>query len=419
MLSFLRRLSWRSLGLLILLLFAVCGRLSTRALEQFEALHNSSEAIRHTTDQTLHGINIKGTWGYGYADWPQYPKGCNHPLIRDAGRRILGYLDAYRANGDTTYRNRAKDALDYLLREKQRWGDAQTDSSEFFYYWANDTTNSTGCAEKSNSYPTAIASVALVEGYRVFPDSAHYIAAAESTTVYQIASCKHLWPKWKNANYLGFQAWHLSTLYVERDSSKYLDEAIDRCLLIKDQQTVKDGSGFWRGDKTQVWYHGITLRGLITTWAIVPTSQDSITLHDSTRITYADARDSIKVAVERGITNLLARKKESGFLQVRCDPISGQPAAGDALPDPHALHALILAKEYGCHSSTQRRAISRLISRIVRRITETNIEYTIPSRYGHKDQKKIGKSDTAEYMMALGAYLRRHPPRFGCCGTLN
>ncbi|MBI4531739.1 MAG: hypothetical protein HY709_09450, partial [Candidatus Latescibacteria bacterium] len=106
---------------MFIIVFSASDGWSATPLDTFRAFHDSSETIRHATDVYRDGINVKGAWGNGYADWPQ--EGCHHPLIRDAGRRILGYLAVYQATGDTAYQNRADDALHYLLREQVCDGD--------------------------------------------------------------------------------------------------------------------------------------------------------------------------------------------------------------------------------------------------------------------------------------------------------
>ena len=50
-------------------------------IQSFESLHRQSEKI----------YNGDGSWGDGY--------GNAHPLIRDTGWPVLGYIDAYRVTG--------------------------------------------------------------------------------------------------------------------------------------------------------------------------------------------------------------------------------------------------------------------------------------------------------------------------------
>jgi hypothetical protein len=135
-----------------------------------------------------------------------------------------------------------------------------------------------------------------------------------------------------------------------------------------------------------------------------------MTLHDGLQISYQTAKDSIKKAVERGLSNLLVREKveaDTGLVYSRCDTITGQPLTHSAVrPDAFALHALILAKHSGCSASTQQAdSIGVLIGRVVKRIAVTAIQYTPLTQYGYDGSTSIGQSDTGEFMMALGASI--------------
>ncbi len=120
----------------------------------------------------------EGSWGRGYYTffveyhpestiskyntWYNGKWGC-YPLIRDVGRRIIGYVNAMKnTHYPTDYENlgvKVKDGIEYLLSE-------QSNNGGFNWYPFRESFTGTENSDvEENVYPTSIALRALCEGY--------------------------------------------------------------------------------------------------------------------------------------------------------------------------------------------------------------------------------------------------------------
>lgn len=261
--------------------------LQTQVSKAFQAAHEISEALY------LGG----GIWA-GEAPIP---------LIRFTSRRVIGYACAYRVLANPVYLTRAREGLEYLLRE-------QKPSGTFVWYY-----RSTRGIDNQNDglYETAIAGCALVEGYRLLGD-VRYLLASEKAARWVMAC-----PISPNTNYNMFAVWHLAALYRETQKSDYLEAAVYR---------TKEGgipgqfaSGGWPGHNSWSWYHGIIVRGMAELYNV-------LSVDHPFRI---ELQPSLMTAINR-----LIREQD----------ITGHIPANPGIADDHhrmshPLHGLLLARE--------------------------------------------------------------------------
>lgn len=230
-----------------------------------------------------------------------------HPLVRHSGYYGRGYMHAHRCTGDSLYKTRFDNAMDYLVS-----GDAQQPSGGFIYWYKRpgkttpDTDDLNG--NRENIYDSSIAVRALVEGYW------YKIQLNESNLEKYLQSVKKgsdwlVSQDYRSvaANFVGFAAWALAGAYKVTGEERYLNKAIELCeWLISHQSTDEDWSGVWRtgrGDAvpgtvlfvehdTQIAYHFIILRGLVETLSATP---------DERKPFKNNMRNSIKRAVNHVI----------------------------------------------------------------------------------------------------------------------
>ncbi|MCD6170554.1 MAG: hypothetical protein J7J76_08415 [Candidatus Latescibacteria bacterium] len=180
-------------------------------------------------------------WYNGNGDWESYQdmgynniSDGNEPLFRSTARRVLAYIQTYHVTGNTTYRDLAQEALDYFVAGQDP-ADGRFDVRGSFGECVK------GISDRTDAYATALASRALVEGYREFTDPT-YLAAAEDAAnwhlnatmqgIYSDPNSAHRYgppleaaADFDNANFVAFAAWHMASVYEVTDSTKYIDGA--------------------------------------------------------------------------------------------------------------------------------------------------------------------------------------------------
>jgi len=221
--------------------------------KEFQRYHKKSEKIR----------NADGSWGKGYGDLVKPP--IHHPLIRDTARRVIGYIDAYLATGEEIYKQRAKEGLEYLLKEQQPDG-------QFIWWYGDPKKGRLGGG--ASLYVTGIPTVAFLKGYKLFKDK-RYLAAANKACDYLCTVSND-----SNANYNLFASWALATNYKITGKKSYLKRAIEFALyaINKKGSGYQLPSGGWSDSHNQaIWYHGIILRGLATLLAAMPKDEPNYT----------------------------------------------------------------------------------------------------------------------------------------------
>ncbi len=246
---------------------------SKELAQEFERYHQQSEKLR----------NADGSWGSGYGKAVKPP--VFHPLVRDMARRILAYIDAYQVTQKAIYRQRAKEGLDYLLKEQQPDG-------QFIWWYGDPVKGRKGGG--ASLYVTAIPTAALVEGYKLTKDP-RYLAAANKAAEHMCGV-----PNVRNANYNLFATWGLAANYEVTKNDRYLQRSTEFALhAIKGQLP----SGMWSDSHNQkVWYHGIILRGLVKLLSVMPDDHP--------------ARPKIRQATYRTLNQLRLRQTPDGRMHI-------------------------------------------------------------------------------------------------------
>lgn len=215
----------------------------------FEMLHERIE----------HYYNKDGSWGDGTqseSDQVFKPKlkitKTSHPLIRDSAHCALGYLGAHKVSPSTLYERRAREGLDWLLKEQERDG-----HFKMYTRKKEGQSNHNGCL-----YVTGIAGCALIKGYEVFKDS-RYLESSKAA-----ADWEKNWAIVSNVNFNAFPVWHLAEHYRLTGKEEYLEAAIKKTKIgIISSQTL---SGGWVGHNSWSWYHGINLRAYAALYRVLP-----------------------------------------------------------------------------------------------------------------------------------------------------
>ena len=249
---------------------------------EFKRAHQRSEKIR----------NSDGSWSKGYGD--RFDPPVYHPLARDTARRVLGYIDAHLVTGEAIYRQRAKEGLEYLLKEQQPDGQ---------FIWWREPKGRTGGG--SSLYVTAIPAAAFVEGYKLFKDK-RYLEAANKACDYicTVPIERGIPPRVftdTNANYNLFASWALAANYEVTKNDFYLDRAQSFAWSVTYKQLP---SGMWSDEHNQeVGYQEIIVRGLATLLSVMPEDDPH--------------RYNIEKATYRALNHLRLRQKPDGSIIFR------------------------------------------------------------------------------------------------------
>ncbi len=184
-------------------------------IEAFQKFHDDMEKY-YNDDKSEDDL---GSWG-------------ENPMIRCSANMAMGYIHASKKISDPVFLDRARAALEWLLRKQLLDG-----------------------SFNNALYPSGIAGAALIDGYREFGE---YKYKSASNRI-----CD--WLKRKdassNSNYNAFAIWALMSNYKETGEPKYLERAMyfADCML-----TGQLDSGMWADEHNQyIWYHGIITRALV------------------------------------------------------------------------------------------------------------------------------------------------------------
>lgn len=250
----------------------------------FKRAHQQSEKI----------YNGDGSWGKGYGDRVKPP--VYHPLVRHTARRVLGYIDAYLATGVAIYKQRAKEGLEYLLKEQQ---------SDGHFIWWHEPKPRVRVGEGTTLYVTAIPAAAFVEGYKLFKDKKYLEAANKACDYICTVSAErgahpHVFVN-TNAHCNLFASWALAVNYKVTRNEFYLDRAIHFAWTVIYRQLP---SGMLYGSHDEhVCYHGAILRGLAMLLSVMPKDDPH--------------RHKIKKATYRALNHLRARQRADGYMLLR------------------------------------------------------------------------------------------------------
>jgi hypothetical protein len=259
---------------------------AAKAREKFLLVHKIMESI----------YNGDGSWGKGYSDWvtPGYEKlqqsrkEFTHPLVRFTGNAVRAYLIADTVEPNEVFRKRAKEGLEWLLKEQQPGG---------VYRWYG---SKEGTVDASSLQDTGIAGCALIAGYEAFKDD-RYLKASEKAADWAAAQ-----PLSENANSNLFAAAHLVAHYRVTKERKYLDAAVEKALGTLASQT---GSGVWPDfHNQQIGYHSIITAALIDLLSVLPDEHPKKT--------------AVRKGAIRAVNHIIREQQKDGSL--RAHPFGGK-----------------------------------------------------------------------------------------------
>ena len=170
--------------------------------------------------------NGNGSWGLGYADWPNKPYNADHPLVRVVARHALGLLLLMEAGlADSSAVRRIRTALNWLMQR-------QTSEGAWPLYTVNR-----GVVSVASVYPTALAARALSRGHQLFDNPRYQLAATRA------AAWQEVRPATASALHHGLVLAQLLEHYRSLDHQLYLDRAVDLGMQIISSQQP---NGSWR-----------------------------------------------------------------------------------------------------------------------------------------------------------------------------
>jgi len=226
--------------------------------------------------------NGDGSWGKGYSTWSSLNRPeCRHPLVRWTGRPVLAYLIAHRVQPDALYLKRAKEGLEWLLKE-------QTPSGAYKWYWTPG-----GSVDGNSLYDTAIAGRALAAGHEQFKLKRYLDASAKA------ARWAMAMPVSGNANYNFFTVWHQAAHYRLTKDKAVLASAVDRAVRTLKNQLP---NGMWSDHHNQqINYHSIITRGLVELLSVMPPDHPQ--------------REAVRVGAMRAVNHVIAEQAADGSLR--------------------------------------------------------------------------------------------------------
>ncbi len=223
--------------------------------------------------------NGNGSWGLGYADWPNQPYDADHPLVRVVARHVLGLLLLIEENlADPNALRRARLALNWLTQRQTAEG-----------AWPLYTVNR-GVVSVFSVYPTALAGMALSRGYQVLENPRYKLAASRALDWQKVR------PESDSPFHRGLVLAQLLEHYRAVYQIDLLQRAVEQALIIIGSQ-LPNGSwsdpGPLHSDE-----HAIIAEALLML------EQALIKAHPRRR--------RIKASATRAINFLLARQKTDG-----------------------------------------------------------------------------------------------------------
>ncbi len=282
----------------------------------FNILHEFSEDLyqvpridRILSDSVIFQEKLwpNGSWGRGYfsnivdnresptPNWKYYDQWyeniySSHPLIRDSGKRILGYI--YACNNAAfqdslfNFSTRISSGLQYLIAEQYSDGGWQ-------WWYKRKSKSSSESIEilKSNIYESSIALRALSKGHIFFQNNNEYSELCEQIFESIDRACefmlsyKDLLTEGKyNINNRMHVVWAMVGAYKITKRAEYLEFAMEitRSSFLYQQEDgswhspiplTKGPNYKWHDTKSD--YHGMILRGLVELYSVVDTTDSN------------------------------------------------------------------------------------------------------------------------------------------------
>ena len=289
--------------------------LDSLSINTFYILHDFSNKIYQSSkidkifsDSVIFQEELwpNGSWGRGYfsnivdnresptPNWKYYDQWyenvySSHPLIRDSGRRILGYIyacnNAAFQDSILTFSYRINAGLQYLITEQYSDGGWQ-------WWYKRKSKSSPESIEilKSNIYESSIALRALSKGYIFFQNNNEYSELCEQIFESIERACefmlsyRELLTEGKyNINNRMHVVWAMVGAYKITKRAEYLEFAMG---ITKSSFPYQQADGSWHSPipltkgpsykwhDTKSDYHGMILRGLVELYSVAATDSN-------------------------------------------------------------------------------------------------------------------------------------------------
>ena len=342
-----------------------------------------------------------------------------YPLIRDTGRRLIGYINAIKnVHYPTDFDNldqKIKDGIEHLLNVEQN----SNGSFNWYRYRASqDNTENSGVQE--NVYPTSIALRALCEGFSFINDemndaslNVQIINGIESASTWLIDYNLDI-PGYNhgNINMKYHAVWGLVGAYKITGNTTYYNTAKAIALTSFDYQR-DDGSWetpisdqtepcienitYKKWHDTRIYYHGMILRGLSELYSIVENDgnfknqlKERIVRSINHVIDYngvppdSDAPNS-RLYSPNGIHDGRVFIIHRDEVDKDCDPVIGNKGI-----DGQILNGLVSTRNHVGFNNEDTERLDQLINYIANGMANwiNNVSYT--KRVWHSDQKLMG-----------------------------
>jgi len=231
--------------------------------------------------------NGDGSWGKrtqwstgGYGPEPDGYKPSNLGLLRHTSWNLLSYISAYKVDNKEIYLKRAREGLEYLLRNQC---DASTPNllgknwprfREYRWYSLNRRWPFTRSVEGAfpwrafsdkvvtSPFETGVDGRAVAEGYKFFKDK-RYLESSIKAAEWELHEPIH-----SNVNYNSLTIWHLVAHYEITGDEDILESAI--CRMEQGVISKQLENGAWLGHNAWIWYHGFNARAMVELYRVLP-----------------------------------------------------------------------------------------------------------------------------------------------------
>jgi rhamnogalacturonyl hydrolase YesR len=312
--------------------------------------------------------NGNGSWGRGTLDWggdlfakqKNRESFCDHPLVRDAGWAVSGYLDAHRHRRNETYLDRARAGLEWLLTEQEPDG-----SFRLYTRKQEGQTNHRGCM-----FPTGIAASALAKGHEYLGEQ-RYLEASQRAAEWEKAR-----PVTRNVNFNAFSIWHLAEHFRLTGRDDFLEAAIEKTK--SGMLCYQGANGGWPGHNAWIWYHGYNLKAYAALLRALPATHPF--------------RPTLTRAARAAVRYLVHLQQPTGALSPNAEITQPSSAITDALQAAALLYE-------GLHDGPTLNLIHGLVRY---RLSPASGD---PDLFHNNEHSVTMKGHACDSLCGLGAYL--------------
>jgi hypothetical protein len=338
-------------------------------------------------------ILAPGAWCTGHpAGFYEY---SGRPLVRNSEDQSRAYLHLDNLSPSTTWSDRMNWGADYLAHTAQRNTVPYSSSGGWIYWLKRGSCTTPSAFNEANDGLNFQDQYESSRGLRAVLDAYWYKLKNEDPTAGDLYSSIEHGANWilnsgdgPNSNYQGFMAWALAGAYKVTGDPRYYLRAKYLCeLIMSHQEPITAGvwAGTWRTGSTDVipgsspsqsvnhdthiWYHEITVRGLIETMSITPSALSTF---------QTDLRESIELAVNHVVDyrfNPSGNNLSVYYLSTTGAPI--QPAVQRyVIFDNEWISVLAkLAQTDPNYTATDRTNLESIMNRMALGMSTTEVEY--------------------------------------------